>query len=154
MKRLLLAWLFCGSMALSVSAQDIINEVKRMKDTYLSEANDTSKDIEERKIATFKYDATRYLIDNAGYDTEAELGNQVAAMTDFVNLFFGEIKDAKNKQKRATVMEKYKNASLSNPLYHDYDKQLVHAYINNNGFLTQFSLDTNWVVALEEVQKK
>ncbi len=34
------------------------------------------------------------------------------------------------------------------------DKDIVLAYYNREDYLTQFSLDTNWVAALADVKKK
>ena len=41
---------------------------------------------------------------------------------------------------------------LSNPLFNDTDLEVVQSYVNNDTYLTRFSLDTNWVKALEEVK--
>ena len=54
--------------------------------------NDTTKNLESRKIACFKYDAIYYLIDKAAVEptfTEYELGLQADAMIEFVNYFRG-----------------------------------------------------------------
>ena len=34
------------------------------------------------------------------------------------------------------------------------DKSLVLVYLNSEDYLTQFSLDTDWIAALAEVKKK
>ncbi len=121
-------------------------------DSYQTERFDASKGLEDRKVATFKYDAIRYLLSQAGDETEKELGEQVAAMIDFVNLYLVQLKDAKKNQQQA-LMAKYKSASLENSLYNDTDKELIYAYVDNDDFLTQFSLDTDWVKALQAVSR-
>ena len=62
-------------MSVSASAQEIYNEVKRIEKEVKAFANDTSKDLEARKVATFKYDAIFYLITKGsqeGYRRDAE----------------------------------------------------------------------------------
>ena len=46
-----------SSYSVGASAQEIYNEVKRIEKEVKAFANDTSKDLEARKVATFKYDA-------------------------------------------------------------------------------------------------
>jgi hypothetical protein len=33
------------------------------------------------------------------------------------------------------------------------DKDVTLSYYNNRGFLTRFSLDTDWVVALDDIKR-
>ena len=117
---------------------------------------DTKKSLQERKLATFKYDAIYYLIMKAAEAdsfTERQLGEQVSAMIDYVNLFIGKLSQETKKSRREVVVALFKKYTLENALFHDMDKEVVYGYVDNENFLTQFSLDTNWVKALEEVQK-
>ena len=123
MKKLLLLLSVC-IMTLNVSAQDIFNEVKKMKDNAEALMNDKTKDLETRKIACFKYDVLYYLIGKAD-----------------------------KKKDREIVMAKFKNATIQNALFNDTDKELVYAYVDNEKYITQFSLDTDWPKALEAVRK-
>ena len=50
-------------------------------------------------------------------------------------------------------MSRYKNTTIQNALFNDMDKDIIYAYVDNDKYITQFSLDTNWVKALEEVRK-
>jgi hypothetical protein len=43
-------------------------------------------------------------------------------------------------------------ASVNNSLFHDMDKDLAEAYLNNTKFVTPFSLDTDWEKALAEIR--
>ncbi|MDE6011593.1 MAG: hypothetical protein K2G91_02510, partial [Prevotella sp.] len=55
------------------------------------------------------------------------------------------------------VIKAYMDASYSNPLFNDNDKEIVLAYFNDGNNLTRFSLDTDWrraVLAAEEAMKK
>ena len=141
--------------ATSVSAQEIFNEVKRIEKQAETLANDTTKNINERKIACFKYDAIYYLIDKASQEerfTEYELGEQTDALIEFVNLYVKRLANAGKKDKDL-LKAKFRTASINNSLFNDVDKEVVYSYVDNDNFITQFSLDTNWVKALEEVKK-
>ncbi len=153
MKRLLIALLLCCTFAAHVSAQDIYTEVKKIMDYYQGIKDDTSKNLDVRKIATFKWDAIYYMVYKSDDETESELGLQVDAMIDFVNLFIKQMDDAKTNEKRQLVISTFKNATLENSRFHDSDKEIIYAYVDNTDFITQFSLDTDWVKALEEVKK-
>ena len=50
-------------------------------------------------------------------------------------------------------MSKFKNATIQYALFNDTDKELVYAYVDNEKYITQFSLDTDWPKALEAVRK-
>ena len=155
MKKLLL-FLFACFMTLNVSSQDIFNEVKKLKDNAEALMNDTTKDLETRKIACFKNDALYYLIGKAATEdtfTEYELGVQANAMIDFVNLYMKRMGEVKKKKDRELIMIKFKDVTIQNSLFNDPDKELVYAYVDNDKYITQFSLDTDWTKALEAVRK-
>ncbi len=155
MKKLLL-FLFACFMTLNVSSQDIFNEVKKLKDNAEALMNDTTKDLETRKIACFKNDALYYLIGKAATEdtfTEYELGVQANAMIDFVNLYMKRMAEVKKKKDRELIMIKFKDVTIQNSLFNDPDKELVYAYVDNDKYITQFSLATDWTKALEAVRK-
>lgn len=155
MKKLLLCLLLC-TMGATAYSQDIYNEVKKLKRQSETTMNDTTLNIETRKIACFKNDALYYLIDKAGDDntfTEYQLGVQANAMIDFVNLFVKRLSEVKKKQDKELILAKYRAATIQNALFNDMDKDIVYGYVDNENYLTQFSLDTDWVKALEEVKK-
>ena len=73
MKRIVLILaMICATIA-NASAQEILKEVKRLEKQAETFANDTTKNINERKIACFKYDAIFYLIDNDKFITQFSL---------------------------------------------------------------------------------
>ncbi len=154
MKSIFLTALLACSFASRAAAQDIYTEVKKIMDEYQAIKDDKSKSLDVRKVATFKWDAIYYLTTKISQnDTEASLGTQVDAMIDFVNLYIKQLDKTKGTSRRQAVRAKFKKASIENSLYNDTDKELVYAYVDNQDFLTQFSLDTDWVKALEEVKK-
>lgn len=155
MKKLFMTLIFICTAMTSVSAQDIYNEVKRIEKQAETLANDTTKNLNERKIACFKYDAIYYLIDKASQDdnfTEYQLGEQTDALIEFVNLYVKRLADA-NKKDKELIKAKFRTASVNNSLFNDVDKEVIYSYVDNEDFITQFSLDTDWVKALEDVKK-
>ena len=115
--------------------QEAYNEAIRMAKAV---ADDTSRSLEERKIATFKKDALYYL-GSQSYkltpDSSATmLDFQALALFKFINLF--------------------KSVSLAHPRFNDPNKEMVLAYITNEGYLTKFSLDTDWVAAYDDIRRR
>ena len=141
----------------SVSAQAIYNEVNKIMQQAEKVKNDTTKDMQLRLIATFKSDAIYYMILQSSKDstfTEYTLGQQTFAMTEFVNSFVRKIAKARNDQAKEVIIADYKNASLAHSLFNDMDKEVTYASVDNKRFITNFSLDTDWEKALEEVKNK
>lgn len=157
-RKLIIAVLMAACLPTQMQAQQIYNEVTRMQKMFLSVKQDKSKSMDERKVASFKWDAIEYMLYKAKDDstfTEKELGEQTYAMTDFVNLFVKRLSEAgNNKNKKEIVLQRFKNASINNSLFNDMDKDLVLAYYNSDKFITQFSLDTNWINALAVIRSK
>ena len=154
MKKLLMIFAILFA-ATTVSAQEIYNEVKKIQKQAETFANDTTKDLHERKIACFKYDAIYYLVDRASQEdrfTEYELGQQTDALIEFVNLYVKRLASA-NKKDKDMVKAKFRTASINNSLFNDVDKEVVYSYVDNDKFITNFSLDTDWVKALEAVKQ-
>lgn len=164
MKRLLMTTLIACVGVISMNAQEVF---KDMVKTNQSIAADKSKDLEVRKIATFKHDALSYMAMKVRDDvladtTNLEFAKQIAqhlneqsySLHEFVNLYIKRLTAATKKKDREIVAAQFKNASLANPYYNDEDYDLVRAYCDNNNFITQFSLDTDWKKALEQVRKR
>ena len=79
---------------------------------------------------------------------------QAYAMYDFVNLFMRRLTEARKKADKEKVMTRFREASINNSRFNDMDKELVLSYYDNPNYLTQFSLDTDWVKALAEIRSK
>jgi hypothetical protein len=162
-KIIMMAVLLCMT-TVTVKAQDVFYEILR---TSKAVAEDKSKDIETRKIATFKYDELSYMAMKVRDDvlrdtTDLEFFNQTVkmlneqsyAMHEFLTLYMKRLTSTKKKTERDIIITVFRDASINNPLFNDLDKELVLAYYNNDNFITQFSLDTDWIKALEEVKKR
>lgn len=157
MKKLFIILALVCMSVLSTSAQEIYDEVRRIEKEAKAFANDTKNNLEARKIATFKYDAIYYLIDKASQEplfSEYELGVQTNAMIEFVNLFVSKLSTLKKNKDKDMLKAVFRTATINNSLFNDVDKEVTYSYVDNENFITQFSLDTDWPKALAEVQSK
>ena len=152
-----LAFLFVS--ALSANAQ----QERVSKQIYTSAykvATDTKEDVNVRKAASFKVDAITYLNTrtlSAIVDTTSQLSNKEIAhlnaqldsmayyMHEYVNLFTKEYARAVKQRDKDRILKIFRDTSINHPLYNDPDKDLVLAYFNREDYLTQFSLDTDWI---------
>ena len=62
-----------------------------------------------------------------------------------------EIKKDKDKE---MLKAKFRTATINNSLFNDVDKEVIYSYVDNENYITQFSLDTDWPKALTEVTGK
>ncbi|WP_278698856.1 hypothetical protein [Leyella stercorea] len=157
MKKLFIILALVCMSVLSTSAQEIYDEVRRIEKEAKAFANDPKNNLEARKIATFKYDAIYYLIDKASQEplfSEYELGVQTNAMIEFVNLFVSKLSTLKKNKDKDMLKAVFRTATINNSLFNDVDKEVIYSYVDNENFITQFSLDTDWPKALAEVQSK
>lgn len=157
MKKLFIILALVCMSVLSTSAQEIYDEVRKIEKEAKAFANDTKNNLEARKIATFKYDAIYYLIDKASQEplfSEYELGVQTNAMIEFVNLFVSKLSTLKKNKDKDMLKAVFRTATINNSLFNDVDKEVIYSYVDNENFITQFSLDTDWPKALAEVQSK
>lgn len=157
MKKLFIILALVCMSVLSTSAQEIYDEVRRIEKEAKAFANDTKNNLDARKIATFKYDAIYYLVDKASQEplfSEYELGVQTNAMIEFVNLFVSKLSTLKKNKDKDMLKAVFRTATINNSLFNDVDKEVIYSYVDNENFITQFSLDTDWPKALAEVQSK
>ncbi|MDY5091560.1 MAG: hypothetical protein U0I89_03260 [Prevotella sp.] len=155
MKKLVITLVLSCLFAVNSMAQEIYKEVVNMKADVERVMNDTTLNIETRKIACFKNDALYYLLERASEEemfSEYLLGSQANAMIDFVNLYVKRLAAEKKKKNKDIIMATFKNASTANPLFDDPDKELVYGYVDNDKYITQFSIDTDWEKALKAVK--
>ena len=153
---MLFALALCLCSSVTIQAQEIFKEVQSLMQKNEAIKNNKSKNLETRKIATFKSDALYYLIMKAGSTegfTEHELGEQANAMIEFVNLYVKSLANNAKKSNQEVTKAKYKNASIKNSRFNDMDKEITYAYVDNLNYITNFSLDTDWIKALAEVKK-
>lgn len=155
MKRILFILILLCGWSISLSAQEVYQEIMRLSKKV---AEDKSKDLETRKVATFKVDELKYMAMKTRElmpdSTVRVLDVQAYAMYDFVNLFLRRLGEAKKKSAKEAVIARFRAASINNSRFNDMDRDLVLSYYDNSNYLTRFSLDTDWVKALAEIRSQ
>lgn len=170
MKKVILSLLMMLALAVSTEAQEARQRVfQQIHDKAYIIANDSKEAMSVRKLAIFRVDAVNYLstktlttlTDTTKHLSQEEitqLNDQLDSMAyfmyDYENLFNKEYTRARTEKQKQKIIKIFRDVSINNPLYNDPDRQLVLAYYNREDFLTQFSLDTNWVKAVSEVKEK
>ena len=154
MKKLIVAVAFLCSASITASAQQVYGEIMKMSKKV---ADDKSRSLQSRKIATFQVDALNYAAMKARElmpdSTARMLDVQALAMYEYVDLFTRQLTKETRRKDREALIELFRQVSLENPRYQDMDKDLVLSYCLKEGYLTQFSLDTDWVKALASVKR-
>jgi len=153
-KILLVLMLFVG---MTVQAQEVFNELRQKNKTVVE--NPQSSAI-ARGISQFKLDALNYLAikmqeempDSSVYF----LDNQAISMNEYVTYYIQKLVQYNEMPKalQEEMTKMFMEASRSNPLFKDKDKEMVLSYYNNGESLIRFSLDTNWEKALAYIKKK
>ena len=155
MKRILFILILLCGWGISLSAQEVYQEIMRLSKKV---AEDKTKDLETRKVATFKVDELKYMVmkmrELMPDSTVRVLDVQAYAMYDFVNLFLQRLGEAKKKSAKEAVIARFRTASINNSRFNDMDRDLVLSYYDNSNYLTRFSLDTDWVKALVEIRSQ
>ena len=88
------------------------------------------------------------------------LDTQAYYLSEFITLFFNDVMKSKrlDSEKRKERIMMFTDASISNPMFDDTDKDTTLAFIKDGGELTPFSLDTDWqkayAAALAQLKKK
>lgn len=144
-KFLFMALLLCMT-SLSANSQDVYKEILRLSNKNVK---DPSKSTQVKKINLFKVDALNYMAMKTKEvmpdSTVTILDYQAFALYEFVNLYMSKIGKIDKKKEKEKILNIFKIASINNPRFFDMDKSLVLSYYNNDNYLTQFSLDTDWV---------
>lgn len=132
-------------------------------------ANDPKEAMSTRKLAIFRADAVEYLsqktlsvisdtTNNLSNEDIISLNNRLDSMAYFMyeyqDLFVKEYSRAFSNKQKNRVVKLFRDVSINTPLYNDPDRELVLAYYNREDFLTQFSLDTDWVKAVAKVKER
>lgn len=143
------------------AAQSIYDEVKSNAQTAVQ----TSSNELVKQINQFKLDALDYLLikmrEQTPDSTTAFLDKQAYALNGFIAFYIQQIVSMSNmpEAQKVKTVQLFMDASLSNPLFNDTDKELTQGYFANPNSITRFSLDTDWrrafaaVVAETEKQK-
>ncbi len=152
MKKLLVILLL--AVTTSVSAQQVYTELRQKAQSIVGNPNTNTL---VKQINQFKLDALNYMAikmrEQMPDSTATFLDKQAIAMDNFVNFYLQKLIDA-TKQPAAEqkkMIKMFMDASYSNPLFDDKDKELVLSYYNSAECLTRFSLDTDWRKAVAAI---
>lgn len=102
------------------------------------------------QIAQFKRTALTYMKTKAFEETDSVpssfLDTQAYYLSEFITLFFNDVVMSKrlSDEKRKERIMMFTDASISNPMFEDTDKETTLAFIKDGGELTPFSIDTDW----------
>jgi hypothetical protein len=163
MKKIIFTFIITFGIALSSSAQDVYNYVLESSTRIV---NIPTSNFTNTRIAQFKRTALIYMKSKA-LETMPEvtaqfLDTQAYYLSEFVTLFFNEIlkENKDNQELTKSKIQLFIDASFSNPLFNDPDTETTHSYIMEEGELTPFCLDTDWMkahtaatVVLKELKK-
>ena len=154
------------TMSMGAKAQKVFQEIFNSSNKTLYDARE---DVEIRKIALFKVDALTYINtqilaeinDSTKKLTDEQIAEKITRrdslayfLYDYIDVFTKEYYRYNKEKDRNRVMKIFRDASINNPLCNDADKQFVLSYYNREDFLTQFSLDTDWIKAYAEARHK
>ena len=156
MKKLLIAaCLALGCM--SGQAQEVFN---RLYESASAVVNDPEATESKTKLNHFYMTALNYVKGTASERMETVtttfLDTQAYYLSEFVGSFFKNLSLSHQVSAECQhgVVMAYINASLDNPLFGDKDTEKVHAFVNEKGCLTPFSLDTDWEKAYKTAIEK
>lgn len=159
MKKILMISAFLSLACMPMAAQDVLNEIVKTSSAIL---NDTTKSMDERKVAVFKYDAMTYLRSKMlqpaqvlknknNYEainkTIRTLNEQALAMNEYVSLYIKRLCEAKKKNKDI-VTNLFKQATRDHKYFEDTDTEVTLAYYDRTDYPIQFCLDCDWVKTL------
>ena len=155
MRKTILALAVAALCAMPTHAQKVYNEIMRLSKAG---AADQNKTLDTRRIYQFKVDELNYMLmktrelmpDSSMYMVD----QQAYAMYEYVNLYVNTLSKSAKRKERDAVEELFKRASIANPRFRDTDTDLTLAYYRRDDYVIQFSLDTDWLKALEQVRKE
>lgn len=154
MKNKLFITLLLCITTISVYSQDVYKEILRISKIG---AADTKKNLDTRRIYQFKVDELNYMLMKSSEqmpDSSMKmLDRQAYAVYDYVNSYISDLSRCENKKEKENIKIIYKEATIHNPRFNDMDKDLILSYYHRGDYITQFSLDTDWISAKEEVKR-
>lgn len=147
MKLLYALSFFLISLVVPAQAQKVYNTVM---DNALHVLNSPSSPFTQVQIAFFKRDALLYLrkkaVEANGAPTGQFLDTQAYFLSEFLTLFFkGAVKTRRqDEDKWEKRKQLFTQASLMYTLVDDPDTSTTMAYMNKEGGITPFCLNTDW----------
>ena len=152
MKKIAMLIAFVAMTSIDISAQELY---KKVYENAIDIVNSPQSSDEQIQINQFKVTALNYMssqVKKSGKEKDSFFyDSQAVNMVSFITDFESNVMKARamSTSKRLQVIEIYRSASLSNPLFNDVDKETTYCYVNDKATFTPFSLDTDWEKAYE-----
>jgi len=153
----LLLLLLCS---MELHAQNVYTQIRQKA---LAVVSDASSNATVRQYCQFKVDALDYMAmkmkEKMPDSTATFLDKQALALNQFTSLYMQALFDHRTDPANYQVklIKLFIDASISNPLFHDNDRELTLSYFANADSPTRFSLDTDWqrayIVVYSELKK-
>ena len=154
MKKLFLAIMMACTFTMQSNAQEIYTEIKKMAQEVV---DDPQTNPLIKQMNTFKLTALNYMgmkMRETMPDSTAEfLDKEALALYDFMTVYMQTLVESSQQPAayQTKIIELFMDASYSNPLFNDTDRDYVLQYFIKGDCLTRFSLDTDWLRALKAV---
>lgn len=150
LKKLFIISLLACFFHIGASAQEVYTAIRSKA---VSIVENPQSDGLLKELNQFKIDALDYMamkMKEVMPDTTAVFLDQEAyGMNGFLNLYIKTILDYQKEPPafQVKIIKLFMDASFSNPLFNDPDKELVLSYFADGKSMTRFSLDTDWLIA-------
>lgn len=150
MKKIIATLFIACSCWTNIQAQDVYHSI-RNKAKESVESPETPMLM--KKLNQFKIDALDYMVmkmrEQMPDSSATYLDKQAYALNNFLLLYMRSVIDSQKlpKVQQVDIIKLFMDATYSNPLFNDQDKELVLAYFSDGSSFTRFSLDTNWQLA-------
>ncbi len=150
MKKIFFLLLTVFSLQQNIQAQDFFLSLREKAVAAINNPN-TAPLLKE--MNQFKLDALDYMVikmkEEKPDSSVVFLDKQAYALNNFLLFYIQSIIDSQSLPKvyQVKVIKLFMDASYSNPLFDDKDRELTLSYYNNGKSMTRFSLDTNWQIA-------
>ena len=158
MKKIVLILMTALAFSMNVQAQKIFNEIFSEAKRVMNDPNSNKTLV---RLAYFKYNTLQYIHDKAIMSdkevTTKFLDDQAYYMSQFINSLIRDavLNPALTKSEKKDRIILFMDASCSNPIFKDKDRELVDAYVRDSkNQLTPFCLDTDWPKAYAAVMSK
>ena len=157
MKKLFFTLIMACTISMHASAQEIYTEIKKMAQEVVDNP-DTNPLI--KQMNSFKITALNYMgmkMRELMPDSTAEfLDKEALALYHFMSTYTQTLVSLSDQPAayQTKVIGLFMDASYSNPLFNDPEKDYVLQYFMNGDCLTRFSLDTDWMRALLAVESE
>lgn len=157
MKKIIFLALFFIIASAQIKAQEVYDYLLDKSELVI---NNTQSNTFDRKIAEFKIAAMTYFRKNIilrdGAVSSVWLDEQALALNEFVTNYLMELslKSGAKDNERKKIIMRYCLASNKYPLFENVNKKDADAFLHDKEGYTPFTLNTDWIKALAESQKK